>query len=70
MNVVGRSRGGEENYVGISNIEVSVEFSRDRFQIHFLNPPHLQSGLLPCILELFVYHGAQGLRGELDQNIV
>lgn len=67
VNVVQSRRGGDgvEQYIWVSSVEVSKEFSGDRYQSHFLHPPHLQARLLACKFKLLIEcHGDESLRGK------
>ncbi len=54
VDIVGWSRSGVKENIGISSEEVSKQLFGDRFQIHLLYPPNLQTRLLACILELLM----------------
>lgn len=54
VNVVGGRRGGEEQQVGVSSVEVAVQGLGNWFQVQVLDAPHLQARLLSCIRKLFM----------------
>ena len=64
MQTVGGCRGGVEQQVGVSSVEVSMKALGDRLQVHVLDAPHLQTSLLPCGLKLLMGHHDASERGE------
>lgn len=47
---------GVEDHVGIACVESSIQVLWHRNQVKILNPPHLQSRLLACLLKLRMMH--------------
>lgn len=54
MNTVRGRRGGVEQQVGVSSVEVAVQGLGNRLQVQVLDTPHLQARLLPRVHKLFM----------------
>lgn len=56
--------------IAVTLIELAVQGSRDRLQLHFLNAPYLQPRLFACQVELLQQrHDCQGkLGGKVGED--
>lgn len=58
LQVTGALFDGVEDHVGIACVEPSIQVLWHSNQVKILNPPHLQSRLLSCLLKLRMVHHA------------
>lgn len=54
VDVVGRSRGGEEQQVGVAGVKGAMQGHGTRLQVQFLDAPHLEAWLLPSCGKLLM----------------